>query len=65
MSGRIIEDEELLRAAEYALTIMRRTEDLASADGLVAEYQAALVPLTAYVQALQTAIMTSRERPGS
>jgi hypothetical protein len=65
MSGRMIEDEDLLRAAEYALAIVRRTEELATADGLGAEYQAAIVTLTAFVQALQTAIMPRRERPGS
>jgi hypothetical protein len=57
----MIEDEDLVRAAEYALTIVRRTQDLATADGLDAEYQAALVTLTAYVKALQTATMTSRD----
>jgi hypothetical protein len=65
MSGNMIEDEDLLHAAEYALTIVRRTEALATADGLDAEYQAALVTLTAYVKALQTASMTDRERRGS
>jgi hypothetical protein len=48
----MFEDEDLLHAAEYALSIVRRTEELATADGLGAEYQAALVTLTAYVQAL-------------
>jgi hypothetical protein len=61
MSGRMIEDEDLVRAAEYALTIVRRTQALATADGLDAEYQAALVTLTAYVKALQTATLTSRD----
>jgi hypothetical protein len=44
---------------------VRRTEELATADGLRVEYQAAHVTLTAYVQALQTAITPSRARPGS
>jgi len=65
MSGRMMEDDDLLRAAEYALVIVRRTEELAVVDSLGAEYQAALVTLTAYVQALQTAILTRRERPGA
>jgi hypothetical protein len=62
MSGNMIEDEDLLHAAEYALTIVRRTEELATVDGLDAEYQAALVTLTAYVKALQAASLTGRER---
>jgi hypothetical protein len=59
----MMEDEDLLRAAEYALSIVRRTEELAVADGLDAEYQAALVTLTAYVKALQTASISSRRKP--
>ena len=59
MSGRMMEDEDLLHAAEYALTIVRRTEELATADGLDAEYEAALVTLTAYVNALKTGSMSS------
>ena len=62
MSGQMIEDEDLLRAAEYALTIVRRTEELATADRLHAEYQASLTTLTAYVEALQTASMSMRKR---
>jgi hypothetical protein len=54
-----LEDEDLLRAAEYALTIVRRTEELAAVDGLDAEYQAALTTLTAYVKALHTASRSS------
>ena len=65
MSVKMIEEEDLLHAAEYALTIVRRTEDWATADGLSVEYQAALVTLTAYVKALQAASMGSRERRGS
>ena len=62
MSGRMMEDEDLLRAAEYALAIVRRTEELATADGLDAEYQAALTMLTAYVAALHTASMSSARK---
>ena len=62
MSGQMIEDEDLLRAAEYALTIVRRTEELATTDGLDAEYQASLTTLTVYVEALQTASMSMRKR---
>jgi hypothetical protein len=62
MSGPMMEDEDLLNAAEYALSIVRRTEELATADGLDAEYQAALATLTAYVKALQTASMSSRRK---
>jgi hypothetical protein len=62
MSGPMMEDEDLLHAAEYALSIVRRTEELATADGLDAEYQAALATLTAYVKALQTASMSSRRK---
>jgi hypothetical protein len=62
MSGQMIEDEDLLRAAEYALTIVRRTEELATADRLDAEYQASLTTLTAYVEALQRASMNMRKR---
>lgn len=65
MSGKMLEDEDALHAAEYALTIVRRTAERAAADGLDAKYQAALVTLTAYVEALRTASMTSRERRGS
>ena len=65
VSGKMLEDEDLLHAAEYALTIVRRTEEQATADGLDAEYQASLVTLTAYVRALQTASMTSHEKRGS
>lgn len=65
MSRQMIEDEDLLHAAEYALTIVRRTAERAAADGLDAEYQAALTTLTAYVEALQKASMSSRERRGS
>ena len=61
----MIEDEDFLHAAEYALAIVRRTAERATADGLDAEYQAALTTLTAYVEALQTASMRSRERRGS
>jgi len=57
----MLEEEDLLHAAEYALTIVRRTEEQATADGLDAEYQASLVTLTAYVKALQTASMTSHD----
>jgi hypothetical protein len=62
MSRQMIEDEDLLHAAEYALAIVRRTAERATADGLDAEYQAALTTLTAYVEALQRASMSSRER---
>ena len=65
MSRQMIEDEDLLHAAEYALTIVRRTAGRATADGLEAEYQAALITLMAFVKALQTASMSSRERRGS
>jgi hypothetical protein len=59
----MMDNEDLLRAAEYALTIVRRTDELATADGLDAEFQAALATLTAYVKALQRASMSSpRER---
>ena len=34
VSGKMLEDEDLLHAAEYALTIVRRTEERATADGL-------------------------------
>ena len=57
-----LDDEDLLRAAEYALTIVRRTEELATADGLDAEYQAALTALTAYVKALHTASISSTHK---
>ena len=50
-----LDDEDLLRAAEYALAIVRRTEELATTSCLDAEYQTALATLTAYVKALQTA----------
>lgn len=64
MGGQMMDDEDLLRAAEYALAIVRRTEELATADGLGAEYQAALAALTAYVEALQGVSMDStRKRP--
>jgi hypothetical protein len=63
MSGAMIEDEDLLRATEYALSIVRRTEQMATTDGLEAEYQAALSKLTAYLQALQAADV-SRARKG-
>jgi hypothetical protein len=64
MSGPMMEDDDLLHAAEYALSIVRRTEELATADGLDAEYQAALTALTTYVQALQRVSMDSmRKRP--
>lgn len=53
MNTRMMEDEDFLRAAEYALAIVRRTEELATADGLDAEYQAALTTLTTYVEALR------------
>ena len=62
MSGRMIEDEDLVRAAEYALNIVRRTAQLATADGLDAEYQAALTTLTAYVEALHTASTSSAHK---
>ena len=63
MTGKMIEDDDLLRATEYALSIVRRTEELASADGLDAEYQAAFSTLTGYLEALQTASMsTARKR---
>lgn len=57
-----LDDEDLLRAAEYALTIVRRTEELATADGLDAEYQAALTTLTAYVKALHAASNSSTHK---
>jgi hypothetical protein len=60
--GKMIEDEDLLRAAEYALSIVRRTEELATGDGLDAEYQAAFTALTAYVGALQMASTRMRKR---
>jgi hypothetical protein len=64
MSGPMMEDDDILHAAEYALSIVRRTEELATADGLDAEYQAALTALTTYVQALQRVSMDSmRKRP--
>jgi len=56
MSSERLEDQDLLRAAEYALSIMRRTEELATAEGLEQQYQAALVTLTAYVKALRQRI---------
>ena len=62
MGGRMMEDEDLLRAAEYALAIVRRTGELATADGVDAEYQAALTTLTAYVAALHRASMSSTPR---
>lgn len=62
MSGRMMEDEDLLHAAEYALAIVRRTEELATADGLDAEYQAALTTLTAYVKALHAASISSTHK---
>jgi len=62
VSGKMLEEEDLLHAAQYALTIVRRTEEQATADGLDAEYQASLVTLTAYVKALQTASMTTHEK---
>jgi hypothetical protein len=65
MSRQMIEDEDLLHAAEYALAIVRRTAERATAEGLDAEYQAALTTLTAYVEALQTASTSRRERRGS
>ena len=63
MSGQMMDDDDLLRAAEYALAIVRRTEELATADGLDAEYQAAFVTLTAYVKALQTASSSGTRKP--
>ena len=60
MTARMLEDEDLLNAAEYSLSIVRRTEELATANGLDAEYQAALATLTTFVKALHTASMSSR-----
>jgi len=56
MGSERLEDQDLLHAAEYALSIMRRTEELATAEGLEQQYQAALVTLTAYVKALRQRI---------
>jgi hypothetical protein len=58
----MMEDEDLLHAAEYALAIVRRTAERATGDGLDAEYQAALITLTAYVEALQAASISRCER---
>ena len=63
MSGTMMEDEDLLRAAEYALSIVRRTEELAATQGVDSEYQSALTSLTGYVAALQAASMSSRRPP--